>query len=489
MNNFIRLYRSEFLRTVVKGTFWLTFGSFVAKGLVVVAYLFLAKILTVEAYGEYGMVKATVDNLLIFASLGVGITATKYVSEEKDSRKQFVSQVLGTSILVTFMLSALLLVLLLVFSEYITTHFLNQPSLYIPFLFVGGIVMVVALTSILQGSLLGLQDYKRIFYLQGIQGVSLCIGLCLGGYVYGVTGAVVGNLIAMLLVTIIGFVLLYRSSDSWGIQISLQNVKRTLIKISTFAIPAALATLVGAPALWLLNANLARIPNGFEQLGIYSAVLIFSLALKTVNTSLGNALLPMFLDKDLVLTGKRQFFNYHGAWIICFTVALPLLVFPEIGSWLLGESYPKEAVHAIMGLTLFSTICFSFKQGISRDLIKKNKMWYSAFSVALWVSIIFLAFHYLKHLGAVGFAIAFCIGHLVNICVVVPIYVQKRISPVYAFKSIWLVMAFMGMILLIGINYFMEGWAFRLIGSFAIIVLVFMSVKKLYTAMTNLTIE
>jgi O-antigen/teichoic acid export membrane protein len=381
--------KSSFMKKVIQGTFWLTFGSIMAKGLTALAYLVLARILTVSEYGEYGMVKSTIDNFLIFATMGVGLTATKYISELKDKNKEKASNIMGASLVAVFGLSFIVFLVLVLFSEQIASTVLENTALTMPLVLAGGVLLFISVSGVVNGALLGLQNYKMISVINILQGVLLFGLLCLGGYFYGVVGAVAGNLVAMMIVCAASFFLLKSSVRKFDLSISLRNFKESIRSIYKFAIPASMGMLIVAPTIWILNTLLVNTPNGYRELGVYSAVLVFSLAIRTVNTSLSNALLPMFLDKDMEVTPKKEFFNYHGAWIICLIISLPFILFPEIASVLLGQKYPEEDVVLILELSVLMTILFSAKQGFSRDLIRQDKMWLEFLSTAIFAATTF----------------------------------------------------------------------------------------------------
>ncbi len=451
LNNYRNLSQSPFVKKVVKGTFWLTFGSVMAKGLTALAYLVLARILTVSAYGEYGMVKSTIDNFLIFATMGVGLTATKYISELKFENKQKASSILGASIVAVAVLSSLVFLVLLLFSDTLATSVLGNESLTLPLILAGGVLLFISVNGVVTGALLGLQSYRNMSLVNIFQGVLLFAFLCLGGYFFGMVGAVAGNLVAMALVCLISLYILRSSLIGIKMKVSLKNFKESLRTIYKFAIPASLGMLVVAPTIWILNTMLVNTPNGYTELGIYTAVLIFSLAIRTVNGSLSDALLPIFLAKDIEITPKKEFFNYHGAWILCLGISLPFIVFPEIATYILGQKYPKEEVIIILELSIIGTFLISFKQGIHRDLIKKNRMWLSVLSTGIFASTTLIVFLLLKEYGALGFAISFSVGYLMNTVLVIPLFVYLKVTPKKTFKSFWILIVF-GLACILALN-------------------------------------
>lgn len=473
---------------MVKGTFWLTFGSVMAKGLTALAYLVLARILTVSAYGEYGMVKSTIDNFLVFATMGVGLTATKYISELKDEDKQKASRILGASLIAVTLLSSVVFLVLLLFSNSLATSVLGNESLTIPLILAGAVLLFISVNGVVSGALLGLQSYRNMSVVNIVQGVLLFAFLCLGGYFFGMVGAVAGNLIAMVLVCFISLYILRSSLKVVTMKISLKNLKESLRTIYKFAIPASLGMLVVAPTIWILNTMLVNTPNGYTELGIYTAVLVFSLAIRTVNGSLSDALLPIFLSKDIEITPKKEFFNYHGAWILCLGISLPFIVFPEIATYILGEKYPKEAVILILELSIISTFLISFKQGIHRDLIKKNRMWLSVLSTGIFAVTTLLVFLLLKEYGALGFAISFSVGYFMNTVLVIPLFVYLKVTPSYCFKSYWIIII-VGLACILAFNaIYTQQFLIRSMVSILGIFLLLLSVFRFYKKMIVLKI-
>ena len=478
--------KSSFAKKVLQGTFWLTLGSVMAKGLTALAYLVLARILTVSAYGEYGMVKSTIDNFLIFATMGVGLTATKYISELKDDDKERASNILGASIVAVTFLSGIVFLVLVLFSGTLASDVLGNESLTIPLILAGAVLLFISVNGVVSGALLGLQNYRKMSVINILQGVFLFSLLCLGGYYYGIVGAVAGNLVAMVLVCFMSLLILKSSMKAAAMRISLQRFKESLLTIYKFAVPASLGMIVVAPTIWILNTMLVNTPNGYTELGIYTAAMVFSLAIRTVNTSLSNALLPIFLAKDIEITPKKEFFNYHGAWIMCLLISLPFILFPEIAAYVLGGKYPMKDVIMILELSIVSTFFISFKQGIHRDMIKKNKMWLSVLSTSIFAFTALGMFFLFKEYGALGFAIAFLIGYFINAVIVIPLFVHLKVTPNNTFRSFW-ILIIVGLVMLLASNsVFTESLIVRIVLSILGVFLLAVSIFKFYKKMLRI---
>ena len=471
--------KSNFVKKILNGAFWLALGTFLSKVLLALAYIVLARIVSAEEYGKYGMLKSTIDNFLIFSSMGIGLTTTKYISENKTENPDIASGILGTSQILVLAIGLIVALTLNLFSEPIAVKMLNSVQMQSLLIIVSFILVITSLNGVQLGALLGLQSYRAVSFANIIQGGLLFVGITVGGYINGVKGAIIGNLIALICVSIFIHFMLKKECADFGIVATLKKWKIHAKTIYKFAIPASLSTFITAPTIWVLNTMLVRSPNGYEQLGIYSAVIVFSSAIQMLNGTLSNVLLPIFLSKETEITPKKEFINYFGSWYIAILVALPLLVFPEIVSFIIGNSYNKQVVLPVVSLSLMSAIIISYRQGISRDLIMKNKMWLSAGNTVQWSLTTVCAFLFLEKYGAVGFALSFTIGYCSHLILFMPYIIKLKISPPSIFYNIRVVYAWLILLAIVYINLKIQG-SQRIILTSISLLLLFYCLKSIY---------
>jgi O-antigen/teichoic acid export membrane protein len=471
---------SPFAKKIIEGTFLLTLGTVLSRVLLAVAYIALARILTNDEYGHYGILKSTIDNFLIFASMGIGLTTTKYISEYKNTDKEVASSILGTALMTVLVLGVIIACVIFFLSDYIALSVLNAPDLRSLLNIVAVIIVLTAFNGIQNGALLGLQSFKKISIINIFQGLILFLGLCIGGYFYGVPGAIIGNLVATISVTLLIQYMLREECHKIGLTISLKKWKSRLKTIYKFALPASLSTIITAPTVWILNTMLVNTPNGYSELGIYSAVIVFTIVIQMLNGSISNVLLPIFLSNDTVHSPKKEFFNYFGAWFVALIIAVPLIMFPEIVGFVLGSKYPPDKIKWILSFALFSTLIIAHRQGVARDLIMKNKMWLSVFSMGQWALTSCLCFLFLKQYGSVGFAMSFCIGYIVNLMIFIPFFIYIKICPKFIFFNINVIFIWLLVIILIIINNYFEGYYVRALLSIITTMVLVINTIKLY---------
>ena len=76
------VWRADSLRgRFARGAVWSLIGAVISQGSSLAASVITARLLGRERFGEYGMIQSTVGMFGVFAGMGLGLTATKYVAE------------------------------------------------------------------------------------------------------------------------------------------------------------------------------------------------------------------------------------------------------------------------------------------------------------------------------------------------------------------------------------------------------------------------
>ena len=92
-----RVEKSEIGYRLAKGVFWSMTGTVISQGMMLVASVLVARMLGKTGYGELGMVRSTVSMFGIFAGFGLGLTATKYVAEFRQTDPDKTGRIIGLS--------------------------------------------------------------------------------------------------------------------------------------------------------------------------------------------------------------------------------------------------------------------------------------------------------------------------------------------------------------------------------------------------------
>jgi O-antigen/teichoic acid export membrane protein len=71
---------SEINKMIINSGFWILLGSFISNVILLIATVLITKLVSKQVYGEFGIIKSTINMFSVFAGLGLGLTATKYIA-------------------------------------------------------------------------------------------------------------------------------------------------------------------------------------------------------------------------------------------------------------------------------------------------------------------------------------------------------------------------------------------------------------------------
>lgn len=250
-----------------KDSFWALFGSFIGKGLSVLAGILVARFLGRDIYGEYGVLQSTLIQIGMFSTFGLGYTATKYVAEYNNSRKGQLRALISLLLWITFFSSLILSILVFAFSEPIAM-FIKAPQLAYPIRLCSVVVILNGLTLTQIGVLSGLNSYKTIARNNTLSGILAFILCCCLTYPLGFNGALYSLLISQLFNYGINRFSIERKTSEY---IRLAIPRLQLIRsIVSFSFPVALQESCVFAFGWLMTYSLIRYSN-YGEVGLHSA--------------------------------------------------------------------------------------------------------------------------------------------------------------------------------------------------------------------------
>ena len=88
-----RIISSDIGRRMASGAFWSLTGTALGKFCILLAGIFCARILGQEEFGELGMVRSTIGMFIVMGSAGIGVTATRFISQYRESDKSYIAAI------------------------------------------------------------------------------------------------------------------------------------------------------------------------------------------------------------------------------------------------------------------------------------------------------------------------------------------------------------------------------------------------------------
>jgi len=356
----------------------------------------LARIVTPEDYGRFGVIIAILQILQIFLMRGIPDALTKYIAEGRDSQK---AGWLAFKIQIVF--SFLIFILLFSFAPFIA-DILNDREMTFYLMVISIIIPIRAIFMLNIGHLNGLRKFTEASYLLSINFILRILFVFFLLYTgFGIFGAITGYILASFFTLIFSF--FYSRSHISG-----KNI--TSKEITNFAIPMIVFSV---SYLILMNADIvfikALILNS-SYAGYYTAARMLSSIIFVILFGLSFSLLP-----SISKTVSKNNIYQTKSYIIDSTRYLIMILFPTcvIGgiyaNSFLTIFYPNDYIVASASLvilligTSFISLFVIFGTIISGAGKPKIPM-----IIGIFLVIIFLILNYvfINKFGMVGGALA-----------------------------------------------------------------------------------
>jgi len=445
---FDRFENSPIGLRLARGVFWSMAGAVISRGLMLCATVLVARMLGKTVYGELGMIQSTVGMFGVFAGFCLGLTATKHVAEFRQSDSERAGRIIGLSGLFAMGTGGLMASGLLIFAPWLAEHTINAPHLA-GVLRIGALIMFInALNGAQTGALAGFEAFKTIAHVNLFVGlISFPILVC-GGYFGGLTGAVWALAINLCFNWLLNHIALRKEARRHRVPFSFRDCGRELPVLWSFALPATLSGIMVGPANWACRALLTNQPNGYAEMGILTAALVFQGMLMFVSGILSAPLLSMISNAGVNISEKLGTINILSTWILGVVFAIPLLCFPEIAQLVFGSDYATRSFQVTFSLVIFCTSIMTFKAGLARVLAANSLLWWGFFSNTLWASILIVSTIFFVHWGAPGLAASLTVAYILNTVVLLPLYYSRNLVPKGTLISIesgviWSIMLFL----------------------------------------------
>lgn len=411
-----RIENSPIGRRLAKGVFWTIAGTVISRGLMLVASVFVARILGAVTFGEYGIVRNTVGMLGVFAGLGLSLTATKHVAEFRRTDPQRAGRVVGLSWFVAIVTGGLMSLGLLVFAPWLAEHTLNAPHLSTVLRIASLILLIESLNGAQTGALSGFEAFKiiaRVNLLTGLASFPILVGAT---YYGGLKGAVWGLTISLSFNWLLNHLAVRKEARRHGVPLSFTHCLREWSILWRFSLPAFLAGTLAQPVYWACMTLLANQPNGYEELGVFSAANQWYATLLFLPAMLGRVAVPIVSDQ----IGQRNSEQSIRALALTLKLNLlstaPLVIAGCLASpWIMPlYGQPFADGWPTMVALLLCVLAKAVISPVGVLVTSTGRMWLGFLTNGLWAVTIIAATLLLIDYGSFGVAIARLISFVLS---------------------------------------------------------------------------
>ncbi|MEM3087839.1 MAG: oligosaccharide flippase family protein, partial [Candidatus Bathyarchaeia archaeon] len=196
-------------KTSARSSFYLFLGKTSSTIIMAVASILVARLLGPENYGLYVIAMIPATMLITFSNFGISPALIKFCAQfRSEQRNKKIISLIKTGIILNLILSALLALVLLIFSEGIAAWFLRRPSLNLLIRFTAVYLVGQMIYTIVDSVFIGLDKTDKNGLLMNVQAITKGVAAPLLILGFGAVGAVLGAGLGILLAAVIGATIL-----------------------------------------------------------------------------------------------------------------------------------------------------------------------------------------------------------------------------------------------------------------------------------------
>ncbi|CAK2010421.1 oligosaccharide flippase family protein [Vibrio crassostreae] len=382
------------LATIARDTAYSFLSSIVLKITIFILTIFIARELGANEFGKYGIAISTSNMILIFASMGLGVTSIKFITSSLDNHQNLSK---NTSVIefLSVITSILLCLLTIIFSTQIATVFFKDVTLVDIIVMSAFLMLTNSLIGIRTSMLQAISKFNIVFYTNLAASLLLLFGI--GSLIILGLESVKNFLYLMITIQVIDYlsksIIYYRWYLSHG-----NNIIRfdcsDLIPILKFSIPSMLNGICFMPVFWYTKTLLVQSSGDLTNLGLFDAAYQWLTIVMIATGAISTVALPSMIKYKR----KNQFKKVYSIFLT-LSITIPLvisLVAPFFGSHienLYGDSF--SGLSEMVNICLYISIFYSAWSIMSKVSTIEGKQWTVFSCNVVWSVIMLLITPYL----------------------------------------------------------------------------------------------
>lgn len=415
---FLSINSSELKSRLMSGALWSSLGGIVSRGFILFAFVIVARNLGQELYGEFGIIRSTVNMFVIFAGFGLGITATKHIAEYKNSNPKRASRILALSGVFAFSIGFLIALSVFISAPWLSKSILKAPQLADDLQIGALILWLSALNGVQVGALVGFEAFRTIAKINILISLVSVVSLTLGTYLEGINGAVLALAFNISISWVIHNYALRNEAKKYSITLFTKDFWKEKSILFGFSLPATIGGLMVSPVLWICSILLINQPNGFNNMAVFDVSNQWFIAILFIPSLIGKIVLPIlssFNGKE----DKNQYIKVlKFSLLINGSIALIVaLIVSSLSPWILG-TYGEGFSNGYMVLVYlsFSAVLVSINNVVGQVITSKGRMWTGLLLNIVWaISMLIFSWYFVTSgYGAEGLAIAYLISYTIH---------------------------------------------------------------------------
>lgn len=256
------------------------------------AGLIAARLLEPVGFGQLTMVRSTVGVFALFAGMGLGVTATRFVAKYKTTEPREAGEIIGLGSSVSWALGSVMALTVLLFSPYLAVTTLGDNELSMALRLSTLIVLFGCLAGLQEGVLAGLEDFRSIAIVAAVEGASLVLLSGILVYYYKFEGAIIALGVSQAAKYVCAKILVTKRCRHFGIAVTARNWRTHYGLLWQYALPAFIAGVLWGPVIWAFNRIVVSQEGGYEILGLMAIADQWKTMILFLPAALGTVVMP-----------------------------------------------------------------------------------------------------------------------------------------------------------------------------------------------------
>ncbi len=429
-NRVLKLLPEDSLRgRVARGTFWSLVGAVISQGSVLGASVITAHFLGPVGFGKLAIINSTIGMFGVFAGVGLGMTATKYVAEFRTKDPARAGRIIALSAAVALGTATTAVLVLFDVAPWLAARTLNAPQLSAELRIAVSLLFLNALNGTQIGVLAGFEAFRAIARVNLTRGV-LTFPLAVAGVlIWHLRGAVAALIAAAAVGWIVNHIAIHAECRRNRVPVRWDRLWSDRVILWKFSLPAFLAGAVTSPAIWAASSILVNQPHGYAEMGVFSAANQWRAAVVFLPSLLSQPLLSMLSNEavgDLRLFRKFLRVSLLLSFGLSAFIAAPIVL---CSSWIM-KAYGRDfrAGKHVLVLLVLAAVISSTAAVIGQAIASLDRMWWGFSLNSVWALVLLASAALLvPRYGALGLAGAFFASYLLH-ALTVSTYVQLHLA-------------------------------------------------------------
>jgi O-antigen/teichoic acid export membrane protein len=361
-----------------------------SRGFSLISSIVVARLLGKEGFGQWGLILTTVAMFVHFASFGVAMAATKHIAELRRTNPSRAGRTLSFLLLVGLTSVSAMALTCLGVSNWLARSLYKIPELSTPLMLASLMMFGMLATQMLQGALAGFEDFKRIAWINLVQGMVLLAAAVPLTWWLGLSGTVIGVAISWCAALALCLIATFKRSLEEHMVLSLGGISQEFRLLWQYGLPSLLSGAIVGPAMMLSQAIVANVPAGVAGLGAYNAAARWRDAVLFIPQAVRRVTLPM-LSRLKGEDDYRRFMKALWANIalnggIALCGAVPIMV---LSPWILGlygANFRQD--WDILVVLAGAGICQAVNDVVTQVTAAMEKMWWYFYIHMAWGTIL-----------------------------------------------------------------------------------------------------